>query len=62
MCRRIISFVIVAQLILFLAHGFIYWTWLSFLGAPDPLAGESARIVLVFLSVSFIAASLIGFH
>ena len=62
MRRRIATFVIIAQLILFLAHGFIYWTWLSFLGPSDPLAGGSAKIALAFLSISFVAASLIGFR
>jgi uncharacterized protein len=60
--RRIASFVIIVQLILFLAHGFVYWTWLSFFGAPDPLSSGTAKIVLAFLSVSFVVASLIGFR
>ena len=62
MRRRIATFVVIAQLILFLAHGFVYWTWLSFFGYPDPLASSSAKIVLAVLSVSFIVASLIGFR
>jgi uncharacterized protein len=60
--RRIASFIVIVQLILFLVHGFVYWTWSSFFGAGNPLACWDAGIVLAFLSISFIAASLIGFR
>jgi len=60
--RRITTFILVVQLILFLVHGFVYWTWLRFFGAPDPLANGNAKIALAFLSVSFVAASALGFR
>jgi len=60
--RRITTFILIVQLILFAVHGFIYWTWSSFIGSPDPLASTASRIVLALLSVSFVAASGLGFR
>jgi predicted MPP superfamily phosphohydrolase len=49
------------QAFLFLAHWFIYHTWMSFW----PLSPEPAldlRIALFLLSTSFVVAALLGFH
>jgi predicted MPP superfamily phosphohydrolase len=60
--RRLTTFIVVVQVVLFLVHGFVYWTWSKFFGAPDPFASPSARIILTGLSVSFVVASLLAFR
>ena len=62
MRRRITTFIIVFQFVLFLTHWFVYWTWSSFVGTPNPLAGWDAKITLVLLSVSFVIASLLRYR
>jgi uncharacterized protein len=60
--RRISIFIVLVQLLLFLVHGFVYWTWLRFSPAPDPVAGGGAKIAVVVLSVSFVASSILAFR
>jgi hypothetical protein len=60
--RRLTTFIVIVQLLLFLVHGFVYWTWLRFFGAPDPLASVSAKTVLTLFSMSFLIASLLAFR
>jgi uncharacterized protein len=59
---RIAVFVAVIQTILFLAHWFVYETWATFWGVPDPSGISTVQAVLVLLSVSFVAASLLAFR
>jgi len=61
--KRLIGFIVVIQSVLFLTHFFLYETWTS-----SPPAGSDApgalwiKLVLGFLSVSFVAASLLAFR
>jgi uncharacterized protein len=60
--RRLISFIVIIQSVLFLAHFLLYKTWtFSSLGSepPGPLW---IKLVVGFLSVSFVAASLLAFR
>ncbi len=59
---RFAVFVATIQLILFLAHRFVYETWIDFLGVPDPPGISRLRVALALLSVSFVAASLLAFR
>jgi uncharacterized protein len=59
---RIAVFVAVIQSILFLAHWFVYETWASFWRVPDPSGISTLQAVLILLSVSFVAASLLAFR
>lgn len=60
MRTRISTFVIIVQTILLLAHLFVYETWTWFWGRPaEPTA---AKLVVLFLSLSFVAASLLGYR
>jgi len=57
---RIPTFVAVVQSILFLAHLFLYGTWAFFLEPPDDSGARAWQITFVFLSVSFVAASILA--
>src|ERR1700678_2893998 len=60
--RRLIGFIVVIQAVLFLTHFLLYETWrFSSLGndPPQPLWIE---LVFGFLSISFVAASLLAFR
>jgi predicted MPP superfamily phosphohydrolase len=63
---RIAIFVAIVQSILFLAHGFLYETWIAFWGAPggtsDPPGILKLQVTLALLSVSFVAASFLAFR
>jgi predicted MPP superfamily phosphohydrolase len=59
---RIAVFLIVIQSILLFAHWFIYTTWKSFSAIADPPGIRPLEIMVAFLSVSFIAASLLAFR
>lgn len=52
-------FVAVIQLLLFLVHWFLYQTWVAFWGAPE---SSDLPAALAFLSVSFVAASLLAWR
>jgi uncharacterized protein len=60
--RELIGFIVVIQSVLFLAHYLLYETW-TFSSAGGDIAGAFwIKLVLGFLSVSFIAASLLAFR
>jgi uncharacterized protein len=56
---RLAVFVAIVQLILFVGHFFVYETWQYFFPS-SPASLTLARIAFLFLSVSFIAASLLA--
>lgn len=56
MRSRLIVFISIIQSILFLGHWFLYMTWASFWG--QPFSSMAAKVIFVFLSVSFVLASL----
>src|ERR1700689_3484308 len=58
--RRIAGFLAVFQVVLFLTHFFLYQTW-SF-STVHTSGALWIKLVLGFLSVSFIAASLLAFR
>jgi hypothetical protein len=63
MRRRFISFIVIIQSVLFLTHIFLYETWtFSPSGGPDAPGSLWIKLVLGFLSVSFVAASLLAFR
>ena len=62
MRARFIKFVVIIQLILFAAHGFVYETWIAFQRHPDPSGITGLKIAIAFLSVTFVPASLLGFR
>src|SRR4029077_153760 len=64
--KDIIGFIAVIQTVLFLTHYLLYETW-TFLPAGGETQGETPgvfwiKLVLGFLSVSFVAASLLAFR
>ena len=60
--KHLIAFIALIQSVLFLAHLFLYETWtFSPLGTDTPGAFW-IKLVLGFLSVSFVAASLLAFR
>ena len=62
---RIAVFVAIVQSILFLAHAFLYKTWIAFWGMPgtlDPPGISKLQVALALLSVSFVAASFLAFR
>src|SRR6266536_2968109 len=54
---RIAGFVAIVQVILLLAHWFVYQTWMSFRGDPDPPGATVLQVVLLLLSVTFFGAA-----
>jgi predicted MPP superfamily phosphohydrolase len=56
---RIVVFVAIVQFILFLAHWFIYSTWVTF---RDQAASPELQIAVALLSISFVTASLLAFR
>lgn len=58
---RLIGFIVVLQSVLFLTHFLLYETWTYPAGSGTPLA-MWLKPLLVFLSVSFVAASLLAFR
>jgi hypothetical protein len=63
MRRRFISFIVIIQSVLFLTHIFLYETWtFSPSGGADAPGSLWIKLVLGFLSVSFVAASLLAFR
>src|ERR1700691_3013212 len=60
--RHLVGFIAIIQSMLFLIHLFLYETW-AFLPAGSSTPGASwIKLVLGFLSVSFVAASLLAFR
>ena len=62
MKSRIAIFVAIIQSVLLLAHWFLYETWTTFWGAPDPSGISGLQIALALLSVSFVLASLLAWR
>lgn len=59
--RRIIGFVLVLQCVLFLAHIFLYETW-TFASSETESSKLWLQVLLGFLSVTFVPASLLAFR
>jgi len=59
---RIAVFVVIIQLVLFLAHWFLYETWTAFWGAPGSSVMSKLQGTLALLSVSFVVASLLAWR
>src|ERR1700686_935411 len=57
---RIFGFVTIIQSILFLAHWFVYQTWTVFQTDVSPSGITKLQVVLFFLSISFVAATLLA--
>ena len=60
--RRLIGFIAIVQLVLFLTHLFLYQTWTFSLTPSDTNRALWIKSALGFLSVSFVAASLLAFR
>ncbi|MGA8491877.1 MAG: metallophosphoesterase [Terriglobales bacterium] len=62
MRKRLVGFILTIQFVLFLTHLFLYQTWtFSSLGS-DPPGPLWMQLIVSFLSVSFVAASLLAFR
>jgi uncharacterized protein len=59
---RIVFAVAIIQSILFLAHWYVYDTWIHFWGSQGALGAAVLRPTIAVLSVSFVAASLLAFR
>jgi predicted MPP superfamily phosphohydrolase len=59
---RIAGFIVTIQLILLLAHWFVYQTWVTFRGDPEPPGATVMQAVLLLLSITFVGASLLTFR
>jgi uncharacterized protein len=59
---RIVVFVAIVQSILFLAHWFLYSTWITFQGQAASPHVAGLRVALALLSISFVAGSLLAFR
>lgn len=59
--RSFIRFIAIFQVILVLAHIFLYQTWTFRLTGARPLEITSIKVILGVLSVSFVAASVLAF-
>lgn len=62
MRARIAGFVAAVQIILFLAHWFVYNTWVAFGTIPDPAGITWLQVAVALLSVSFVVASMLAFR
>jgi predicted MPP superfamily phosphohydrolase len=60
--KRLIGFIAVFQSVLFLTHFVLYETWTFSPGSGDAPRELWVKLVLAFLSVSFVAASLLAFR
>lgn len=60
--KRLIGFIAIVQLVLFLAHLFLYQTWTFSVTPSDTNGAFWIKSALAFLSVSFVAASLLAFR
>jgi predicted MPP superfamily phosphohydrolase len=60
--KRLIGFIAIIQSVLFLTHLLLYETWTLSLTESDILGMFWIKVVLGFLSVSFVAASLFAFR
>jgi predicted MPP superfamily phosphohydrolase len=60
--RPLITFVVIIQTVLCLTHLFLYTTWTFSLAQSDAHGALWIKLLLGFLSVSFVAASLLAFR
>jgi uncharacterized protein len=60
--KGLIGLIVVLQTVLFLAHFIVYETWALSPAEGDPPGTLWIKLVLSFLSVSFVAASLLAFR
>src|SRR2546428_13860224 len=60
--KRLIGFIAIIQSVLFLTHFLLYETWTLSPGGSNTHGALWIKLVLGFLSVSFIAASLLAFR
>ncbi len=60
--KRLIIFVIILQSVLFLTHFGIYETWTFSSGQGNAVGSRWAALILGFLSVTFVPASLLAFR
>lgn len=60
--KRLIRFVLIIQFVLFLSHLLVYETWTFSTGATGADKTLWIKLVAAALSVSFVAASLLGFR
>ncbi len=62
MRSRIAVFIVIIQTVLFLAHWFLYETWMDFWVIADPPGISKLQIALALLSVSFVIATLLAWR
>src|SRR5881227_3538195 len=60
--RSLISFIAIVQSVLFLTHFLLYETWTFYPAGSDAHGAPWIKLVLGFLSVTFITASLLAFR
>jgi uncharacterized protein len=60
--KRLIAFIAIIQSVLWLTHLFLYETWTFSPSRTDTAGALGIELVFGFLSVSFVAASLLAFH
>jgi predicted MPP superfamily phosphohydrolase len=60
--KRLIVLIAMIQSVLFLTHLLLYETWTFSTAGSDPLGANWIKLALGFLSVSFVAASLLAFR
>src|ERR1022692_2711715 len=60
--RGLVGFIAVFQFVLFLTHFFLYETWIFSAAGRDVAGALWVKLSLAFLSVSFVAASLLAFR
>ena len=60
--KRLIGFIAIIQSVLFLTHFLLYETWTFSPAGSDTPGALWIKLVLGFLSVSFVAASLLAFR
>ncbi len=54
--------ILIIQIILLLAHWFVYSTWVAFWPGLEPAAAADLRLAMLVLAFSFVAASLLSFR
>jgi predicted MPP superfamily phosphohydrolase len=59
---RIAGFIAAVQLILLMAHWFVYQTWVSFRADPEPPETTVLQVTVFLLSLTFVGASLLAFR
>jgi predicted MPP superfamily phosphohydrolase len=60
--KRFVGFIVILQSVLFLAHLLLYETWTFSFTGSDSAGRLRIKLLLGFLSVSFVAASLLAFR